>query len=457
MAVRSALVRCTAVALVVVALVAGCASEDDPTPPKKTPSVTAPTELNFAVYGAQPLIDAYTRIAAMFNLDHLETKVVVHGYATHDEAMAALAKDRGTDREPDVFMTDRDDLTALIDDDVIQPVNELLAEREVDFGDGYTRSGLEAFSADAALQCMPADVSPLVVYYNPRLIELDQIAEPGRTPISQQRGWTLEEFARAALQPRAPGVRGLYVGADLEQIAPFIWSGGGEVVDSTDEPTTLTLSDDASAGALEQLLEVVRDPALTFGQPALRRSSALERFKAGKLGMILGYRDLTPELRNQRGLIFDVMPLPRLGGGATVATMSGLCLSADSDQTDLAADFLTDVTSDESASELAETGYVMPANVDVVNDEAFLQTGEKPLHAQVFAREARGTRLLPSVPQWTLVRRAAARELTQLFYQPVILSLPDRLEAIDEGSTLLFDPDANTPPLTPTPSPTPSD
>ncbi len=304
---------------------------------------------------------------------------------------------------------------------------------------------------------MPADVSPLVVYYNPRLIELDQIAEPGRTPISQQRGWTLEEFARAALQPRAPGVRGLYVGADLEQIAPFIWSGGGEVVDNTDEPTTLTLSDDASAGALEQLLEVVRDPALTFGQPALRRSSALERFKAGKLGMILGYRDLTPELRNQRGLIFDVMPLPRLGGGATVATMSGLCLSADSDQTDLAADFLTDVTSDESASELAETGYVMPANVDVVNDEAFLQTGEKPLHAQVFAREARGTRLLPSVPQWTLVRRAAARELTQLFYQPVILSLPDRLEAIDEGSTLLFDPDANTPPLTPTPSPTPSD
>ena len=75
---------------------------------------------------------------------------------------------------------------------------------------------------------------------------------------------------------------------DLEQVAPFIWSGGGEVVDDTDEPTTLTLSEGASADALEKLLELVRDPALTFNQAALARKSALERFKAGKLGMILG-------------------------------------------------------------------------------------------------------------------------------------------------------------------------
>ena len=50
----------------------------------------------------------------------------------------------------------------------------------MDFGDGYTRNGLEAFSVDAALQCMPLDVSPLVVYFNPRLIELDQHRGAGR-------------------------------------------------------------------------------------------------------------------------------------------------------------------------------------------------------------------------------------------------------------------------------------
>ncbi len=88
--------------------------------------------------------------------------------------------------------------------------------------------------------------------------------------MTQEDGWTLEEFGRAALQARSPGVRGLHIAPDLEQVSPFIWSGGGEVVDDTDEPTTLTLSDGPSATALEQLLELVRDPALTFNQAALR-------------------------------------------------------------------------------------------------------------------------------------------------------------------------------------------
>ena len=91
---------------------------------------------------------------------------------------------------------------------------------------------------------MPLDVSPMVVYYNPKLIELDRIAEPGRNPVTQEDGWSLDEFQRGGARSRAgPGVRGLYVAPDLEQVAPFIWSGGGEVVDDTDEPTTLTLSD----------------------------------------------------------------------------------------------------------------------------------------------------------------------------------------------------------------------
>ena len=194
-------------------------------------------------------------------------------------------------------------------------------------------------------------------------------------------------------------MRGFYIAPDLEQVAPFVWSGGGEVVDDLDEPTTLTLSEGRSAGAMEELLEPVRNPALTFSKAALRRKSALERFKDGKLGMILGYRSLTPELRAVPGLIFDVMPLPRLGRGATIATMSGLCISSKSKETERAADLLTEVISDEGASTLAETGYVMPANLDVVNDDVFLQPGERPLHADVFAREVRDTRLLPSTPR----------------------------------------------------------
>ncbi len=147
---------------------------------------------------------------------------------------------------------------------------------------------------------------------------------------------------------------------------------------------------------MQQLLELVRSRALTFDQRALSRRSALERFENGKLGMILGYRDLTPRLRAKQGLIFDVMPLPKLSSGATVSSMSGMCISSESEHTSEAADLLASIISDDGASRLADTGYVMPANLDVVNDDVFLQSGQRPLHGEVFADEVRDTRLLPT-------------------------------------------------------------
>ena len=451
MLVRSSITALAAL-LSLAMLAAGCASEDDPprTEPSSRPS--GPAVITFAVYGPKAVRDAYAEIAARYMLDHPGTKVEVRAYDDHAEAMAAYRASSAKGDPPDVFLMDHEDLAALSEDDAVRRVDDLLAAREVDFGDGYTRNGLEAFSVDAALQCMPLDVSPLVVYFNPRLIELDRINEPGAAPITQEDGWSLEKFAIGAAQPRRPGVRGFYIAPDLEQVAPFIWSGGGEIVDDVDEPTTLTLSDGSAAGTMEELLEPVRDPSLTFSQAALRKRSALERFKAGKLGMIFGYRSLTPELRAVPGLIFDVMPLPRMGRGATIAAMSGLCISSKTEETERAADFLTEIISEEGASTLAGTGYVMPANLDVLNNDVFLQSGERPLHADVFAREVRDVRLLPSTPRWPQVKAAAGRQLTELFYQPVILPLEDRLEAIDEASVPMFDPSKATPSTSPSPS-----
>ena len=82
----------------------------------------------------------------------------------------------------------------------------------------------------------------------------------------------------------------------------------------------------------------------------------------------------------------------------------------------------------------------MPANLDVLNGEDFLQTGQRPLHSDVFTRELRRARMLPSTTDLDVGRRRDGRSLTQLFYQPVILPLQDRLEAIDEASVPLFDP-----------------
>ena len=441
---RSSTAARVGAALIALGLVAtGCSSGGTP---KAEPSASpaGPTTITIAVYGPERVLAAYRAIAADFNDETPDTVVKVQTFTSHTAAVAARQRALATGAGPDLFEIDGEDLPGLIDAKAVRRVDDLLIERRVDFGDGYSRTSLEAFSADSALQCMPTDYAPLVVYYNTRLIDLSLAAEPDTRPVTQDTGWTLDEFRRVALLARKPGVRGLYIAPELRQVAPFIWSGGGDLVDDPDAPTSLALSEDSSATALQDLLELVRDPAITFGSTALQRSSAVERFKAGKLGMMLGYRDLTPTLRTQEGLNFDVMPLPRAGGASTDASVRGICLDADTEHAGAAADFLTFAVSTKSAQMLAETGYAMPTNLDALDSDSFLQRGQRPLHGNVFAREVRHVEEFPRTATWPAVLAATREPLERLFYDPDVdpVVLAERLAALDEVSRPILDPGA---------------
>ena len=92
------------------------------------------------------------------------------------------------------------DLGQLTEADTTQPVDELLDERGVDFGDRYSRDAVEAFSVDDQLQCMPYAVSPMVIYYNTDLIDFDKMQRRGLDAGDPRAttGWTFEQFAAAA-------------------------------------------------------------------------------------------------------------------------------------------------------------------------------------------------------------------------------------------------------------------
>ncbi|MCW2780937.1 MAG: hypothetical protein JWR35_1386 [Marmoricola sp.] len=432
---------------------ASCSSATKTPVATKTVTPTGPVLLTFAVYGPPQVITAYTKIAADYHAAHPGTVVNVRPFDTHAEAVAALQKSVADGNPPDLFLADRSDLPTLQKDNVIQRVDDLLVDRKVDFGDGYQRDGLEAFSSDSSLLCMPTDVSPMVVFYNTNLVDLTTLAGPGAPPVTAQKGWTMDLFTKAAQLASKGQNRGVYVAPDLEQVAPFIWSGGGDIVDSVTKPSSLTLAGGSSESSLEKLLELVRNPAYTFSQQQIAKTSALQRFKAGHLAMILGYHNLIPQLRAQQNLNFDVMPLPRIGSPATSSEMAGLCISKASQQTEKTANFLAYVVSDAAQQILAETGYVMPSNLDVVNSDDFLQPGQMPINSSIFSAQIRTSRPLPDVDAWPKVNAAASNWLTQLFYLPVIDPLDDRLKAYDTASALLFNPATATPSPTETPSP----
>ena len=175
--------------------------------------------------------------------------------------------------------------------------------------------------------------------------------------------------------------------------------------------------------------------------------------------MILGYRDLTPELRAEQDLTFDVMPLPRVASGATIAH-------------DVRPVHLLGVRAPRGGGRPPDRGDLRRGRRDPGRDR--LRDAVQPRRRSTATTSSRrvSVRCTPTssparcaTPGCCRARRVAGRAaarrpatLTQLFYEPVILPLQERLEAIDAASVPLFDP-PETPQLAvgPTPSASPSD
>ncbi|QIG41597.1 extracellular solute-binding protein [Nocardioides anomalus] len=444
-------------ALVVAAALAGCTDDEgDPGPVPPTSSQAAgPVSLSFAVWGSGPEVDAYDRAVDAYNTEHPETKVKVKAYGTHSDLLAAL-EDGGP--QPDVFLVSRGDLQQVRERELNRPIGALLDERDVDFGDGYSRVALEAFSGDRDLQCMPYGISPMVIYYNKALVDFPAMAERGLDVptvddenLQRRPSWSLEQFQVAADYASRPrkGIGGFYVAPTLRGLAPFVYSGGGEVFDDDQSPTSLSFSSDDTRSALEDVLPVLRDPKLGLTAEQLSQKTPLEWFREGKLGMIAGFRDLVPQLRST-AVDFDIMPMPVVGDAATVGDLTGVCIGARSDAVAEAADFLVDFVSTDAVSTVAAAGYLAPANTQVALSDAFLQPRKRPLHSAVSNNSIRSMRVAPLLEDPAALEDAVAAPLKELLEDEVLDSdtLSALTDQIDEASKAVL-----SPPDTESPSP----
>jgi multiple sugar transport system substrate-binding protein len=432
--------------LVLAAVVTGCTDDDEPGPARPT---TAPAKvaLTFGVWGTEAEVDAYQRVVDTYQEAHPEAKVKIKPYATHDELLAAL--DAG--EVPDVFLVNRPDLAHLRENELNRPIGALLDERDVDFGDGYSRPALEAFSSDRQLQCMPYGISPMVIYYNRALVDFEAMAEReldvpevDDEDLSKRPTWSFEQFAIAADYASRPrrGVGGFYIAPTLPGLAPFIFSGGGHIFNDDEPPTSLAFSTDDTKSALEEVLPVLRDPKLSLSPEQLSEKTPLEWFREGKLGMIAGFRDLVPELR-QSTVDFDILPMPVVDDAATIGALTGVCIAQDTEQVAESADFLVDFVSTESVSTVAAAGYLAPANTTVALSDAFLQPRKRPLHAAVSNNSIRNIRISPLIEDTAALEAAVADPIKQLM-EVEVLDLDALTEEIDLASQTVLAPPEET-------------
>ena len=410
-------------------------------PPDETPSTAVDRSLTFGVFGPPDEVAAYESLVAVYNSLYDGAEMSVQSYSSREAFMGTI---RESGEVPDVFLASGRDLAWLEEQQVLQPVDTMLIERGVDFGDLYSRDAVLAFSAESRLQCMPVGISPMVIYYNTELVDFDRMEARGLpVPDEERLTWSFEEFTAAAEFASRPrrNTRGIHVDPTVENLAPFIYSGGGEVYDDATTPTSLAFSEEDTRSALETVLAVLRDPRLTLSDEQLEERSPMEWFEAGELAMIAGYRSEVPRLREVVGLQFDVIQMPAIERSATVGDLSGMCVSADTGNTTAAADFLFHMASGVSVRRVASEGYLVPANLEVAFAPEFVQPGLAPDHAAVFTNAIRTIVLPPLIDDQAELELAVAESLDELLTAPILTDLEELTAQIDLESRSVLDPE----------------
>lgn len=432
--------RLVALALTV-PMLAACTGEGEPaTPP---PTEAAPASLTLGLHGLPAAeVDALTAQAERINGETTTRDVTVQASDTplRDSVEAG-------EPLPDLFYASNQDLAWLDRMDLIEPVDAYMVARNVDFGDRYSYDGVQAFTLDNRLTCLPYGIDPLVVVYNTALVDWEAMDAEGLATPSSSGRWTLDALRDAAAFASNPetGTKGLYVAPTLDQLAPFVLSGGGEVFADGDPSTSTALSSEESVEALTRTLEVLRDPLVTLTPEELAQQDATAWFTSGRLGMMLAPRSVVPELRAVEGLDFDIIVPPTLDTQATVGTAGGICMSADAENKEAAADAIVDLSQPEVVSAFAEAGYSVPALLEVAESDAFLQPDQLPASAEVWVSNLRYTFFLPPVLDREAVDAAVAPYLDALLNDAILNpeSIASTATEIDRASRLALGGDAD--------------
>ena len=371
----------------------------------------------------------YRALVTAFLEDNPDAEVELVEIAQKDEHLQKLTTDFAGGDAADVFLVNFREYSQFVTRGATEPVGPLLADRGVDLAD-YYEPPVEAFTYDGALQCMPQNISSLVVYYNKALFRGAGMRAP-------PKGWGWEEFREVAGRLTRGEIDGLGLDPEIIRLAPFAWSNGGEIVDDPDEPTRFTLDDPATREALEYLVSLVRDAKVVPTEQEIAAQDLETRFVTGKLAMLLSSRKDTPVFREVLGLDWDVAPLPVAEEEVGILHSDGYCIARGSNVAS-AADFIAYATGEQGQTITALGGRTVPSLIEISRSPAFLDPTQPPARARVFLDVAANVRRTPVIPTWPEIEDLTAEFLTRAFYEEDY-TIDDAIEDIDSATRPLFE------------------
>ena len=207
-----------------------------------------------------------------------------------------------------VYLTDQD-FQSLGEAGVLTDLTSYIRESE-DLGPSqFYPLALPVFQTRGRQMVMPAELFPLVVFYNQDLFDQASLKYP-------TADWTVQDFQAAAkrLTDESGGTQKAtygYVGDATLTVWPFVFAFGGGIPDATRDPRAQTLT---SAGTMQGFQFVVdlisRDKSFPIDPPG--RTIGL--WYGGRAGMTLQFmngRNSVPQQTDARGPVMTPTPGPK--------------------------------------------------------------------------------------------------------------------------------------------------
>lgn len=313
---------------------------------------------------------------------------------------------------PDVFLINYREYAQFVQRGAVEPVGPLLGGMGVSRGD-YYEEPMKAFTYDDELQCLPQNISSLVVYWNTALFDAAGVEPP-------KAGWTWDEFVSTATALTKDGVKGVGIDPSITRMAPFIWSRGGTIVDDNDKPTRTTLHEPGARAALQSVVDLI-ESGVTPSKVEMASQGLEEQFMTGKVAMFMSSRVEVPALREQRGLEFDVAALPTMGRPASVLHSDAYCIASSSRHKDAAAEFIAYAVGQQGQTLTALGGRTVPSLRSVATSAAFLSPTRTPVSSQVFLDAVPHLQHTPVTPSWPEIEDIMGTQLQRAFEDGVPL------------------------------------
>lgn len=374
-------------------------------------------QVSFMIFGDPAEIAAYEGLVAAFHEQHPDTRVELIKVADQADYRARLAADFAGGTPPDVMLINYRRMAQFADAGVLEALQPYVENSSVINLDEFYENSIEPFYWDGVLQCIPQNLSSLVVFYNRDLFDAAGIPYP-------QMGWTRDDFLATAEAltidadgDGTPEQYGLGIEPSMIRLMPFIWGNGGDVVDFYDQPTGLTMFREEAVTAYLWFVALSTEHRVVPSRVEEQAQDSENRFMNGTTAMFLNSRRGVPTYRGITDFTWDAAALPvGPAGPAGILHADAYCMAAAAKDKPAAWRFIEFANSVEGQTLVARSGRTVPSLRAVAESPAFLDPTVPPANSRVFLDTIPAIRALPRMVYWVDIELIFSEEIERAFY-----------------------------------------